>query len=239
MSRNALIWSCAIHGSVLALVGWSSLLSMPRLDPGRPQMSVSLLPGDNALVSEEFPAPQPSPEAVAVTPVETSFTPPTPALEPTPVPMPGVESSPPVVATTAEVAPSLPPLPQTKKARASKMVSTTARRSGSSHTAAAGLTAGGGGSGGNYAPPHFLVRYKPPYPTQARAQHIEGVVMLLVSVDAGGRVTSASIHQGSGHAVLDRAALEAVHSWRFRPATQNGRPVAATVEIPIRFNFSA
>jgi protein TonB len=123
--------------------------------------------------------------------------------------------------------------------RAAKTGSPTARRSASSHSAAARLTEGGGGSGGNYVPPHFLVRYKPPYPAEARVQRIEGVVTLLVRVDEAGHVTSASIHQGSGHATLDRAALEAVHTWRFSPATQNGRPVAATVEIPIRFNFSA
>lgn len=238
MPRSALILSCAIHGGVLALVGWSSLLLMPHLDSGKPQMSVSLLPGDNALVSEEFPAPQPASETAAVA-AETSFAPPAPTLEPTPVPMPATESTPPVIATTADVPPSLPGLLQTKKGRASKSGGATVRRSASSHSAAAGLMAGGGGNGGNYVPPHFLVRYKPPYPAEARAQRIEGVVMLLVGVDAEGRVTNASIHQGSGHAVLDRAALEAVRTWRFSPATQNGRPVAATVEIPIRFNFSA
>ncbi|WP_131989266.1 energy transducer TonB [Chthoniobacter flavus] len=199
---------------------------------------MSLSPGDNALVSEEFPAPQPA-QDTAAEPVETSFAPPAPALEPTPVPMPMAESMPPLIATTAEAPPPLPVFPHAKKERASKTGGVTARRSTSSHSAAAGLAAGGAGAGGNYLPPHFLTRYKPPYPAEARAQRIEGVVMLLVAVDAEGRVTSASVSQGSGHAMLDRAALEAVHTWRFSPATQNGRPVSATVEIPIRFNFSA
>jgi len=200
-------------------------------------MSVSLSPGDNALVVEEFPAPQPAPEATTA-PAETSFVPSAPTLESAPVPMPPAESMPPFIVTTAEVPPPLPMLPSTKKGRATKASGAPARRSTSSHNAAAGLTAGGGAAGGNYLPPHFLTRYKPPYPPEARAQRIEGVVMLLVGVDANGRVTSASVSQGSGHAMLDRAALEAVHTWRFSPATQNGRPVSSTVEIPIRFNFS-
>ena len=82
------------------------------------------------------------------------------------------------------------------------------------------------------------MRYKPPYPEQARFQKLEGVVMLLVSVDATGHVTGAQLSQSSGHEVLDRAALSAVRSWRFTPAHQAGQAIAATVEVPIRFHFS-
>lgn len=188
-------------------------------------------------MSEESPAPPPAPET-ATAPVETGFTPPAPTIEPVPVPTPAVESAPPLILTTAEAPLKISSLPQGKKEHASKASSTTARRSSSGKAAPAGMSAGGG-NGGNYVPPHFLVRHKPPYPSEARAQRIEGVVMLLVGVDAEGRVTSASVREGSGHALLDRAALEAVRTWRFSPAMQNGRPVSATVEIPIRFNFSA
>jgi protein TonB len=62
------------------------------------------------------------------------------------------------------------------------------------------------------------MRYKPSYRAQARAQKLEGTVLLIVAVDADGRVTSASLEQSCGHAVLDHAALDAVRSWRFDPA---------------------
>ena len=103
---------------------------------------------------------------------------------------------------------------------------------------AAGAGRGGGGGPG-YTPPQFLTRYKPPYPEEARAQRMEGVVMLLVSVDAAGRVVSARLSQSSGHDVLDRAALAAIRTWRFVPAHHADQPVPATVEVPIRFHFSA
>lgn len=236
MPRSALILSCALHGGFLALVGWSSLLWVPRPAPGRTALSVSISQGENSLVAEESPAPQ-SPAEAAATPVETSFVPPAPTTETPPVPMPAVESTPPVIATTSDVPPKMPSFPQAKRERAPKTGGAVARRNGSGNAAAAGPS-GGGGSNGNYVPPHFLVRYKPPYPPEARAQRIEGVVLLIVGVDAEGRVTNASVREGSGHGMLDRAALEAVRTWRFAPATQSGRPVAATVEIPIRFNFS-
>jgi protein TonB len=105
---------------------------------------------------------------------------------------------------------------------------TTQRR----HTVGAGR---GGGTG--YVPPQFRLRYKPPYPQEARAQCLEGTVLLLVSVDAKGRVTDASIRQSSGHAVLDRVATETVRSWRFDPARQDGASVASQVEVPVRFRF--
>ena len=101
-----------------------------------------------------------------------------------------------------------------------------------------GASRGGGGGGPGYTPPQFLMRYKPPYPEDARAQRIEGVVMLLVSVDAAGRVLSAQLSQSSGHDVLDRAALAAIRTWRFVPARQADQAVPATVEVPIRFHFS-
>jgi len=237
MTRSALILSCAIHGSVLALVGWSSLLVAPRLDSRKAAVSVSLAPGDGALVTEDVPVPLPSPE-IAAAPAETSFTPPAPTIEPTPVPVAVVETAPPVIPTTSGMARKMPSLAPAKKEHAPRTASASTRRNGTSSGAASAMTAGGGGGSG-YMPPQYLLRYKPLYPEQARAQRLEGVVLLFVGVDAEGRVTSASIRQGCGHAMLDRAALEAVRSWKFSPARQGDRAIPATVEVPIRFNFSA
>jgi len=36
---------------------------------------------------------------------------------------------------------------------------------------------------------------------------------------------------------LDRAALDAVRRWRFRPAQRDGQPVAGTVVVPIEFKL--
>lgn len=240
MPRSALILSCAIHGSVLAMVGWSTLFVAPRTDSRKDGMSVSISAGEMALVAEEEPAPQANPE-IASAPVETNFTPPAPTIEPVPTLVPVVESAPPAIRTTAEVPRTMPAITTAKTERVPRNRGGASRKaSAASRGEATGMSMGGGGGGGSgYIPPQFLTRYKPPYPEQARAQRLEGVVLLRVSVDTSGRVTDASVHQGSGHAILDRAALEAVRTWRFTPARQGDRVISATVELPIRFHFSA
>ncbi|HSI13099.1 MAG TPA: energy transducer TonB [Chthoniobacter sp.] len=238
MPRSALILSCALHGSVLAMVGWSTLLVAPRAETRKDGMSVSISLGETALVAEEPPAPQVTPE-IASAPAEKNFTPPAPTIEPAPTPVPVVESAPPSIRTTAEVPRTMPSIGTAKPERVPRNRGGASRKSATvSSGEATGMSMGGGGGSG-YIPPQFLTRYKPPYPEQARAQRLEGVVLLRVSVDTSGRVTDANIHQGSGHAILDRAALEAVRTWRFTPARQGDRVISATVELPIRFHFSA
>lgn len=47
------------------------------------------------------------------------------------------------------------------------------------------------------------------YPAEAVAAGLEGEVRLLLTLDADGRILDASVAAGSGHAVLDQAALRA------------------------------
>lgn len=55
----------------------------------------------------------------------------------------------------------------------------------------------------------------PEYPRRAIRLAIEGRVLIEVAVDAQGKVTGCKVVRSSGHAILDRAALKAVRSWRF------------------------
>ena len=41
----------------------------------------------------------------------------------------------------------------------------------------------------------------------------------------------------SGSRLLDQEAMRAVRGWKFRPATQNGRPAAGWVIVPIDFRL--
>jgi protein TonB len=77
----------------------------------------------------------------------------------------------------------------------------------------------------------------PRYPTQARSRGHEGRVLIQVSVLGNGRVGSARVASSSGHGSLDRAALKAVKRWRFRPALRGGKPVAATLTVPVVFRL--
>lgn len=78
----------------------------------------------------------------------------------------------------------------------------------------------------------------PVFPPELLARRQSGVVILRVEIDSTGRVTQCVVRQSSGFAAFDRAALEAVRQWRFEPAQNFGRPVAARVDVPIRFQYS-
>jgi protein TonB len=78
---------------------------------------------------------------------------------------------------------------------------------------------------------------RPPYPGLARRQGWEGTTLLSVQVTAGGKAGSVRVQRSSGRAALDDAALAAVKSWTFVPATQGGAPVAGVVTVPIVFKL--
>ncbi|MBI2707724.1 MAG: energy transducer TonB [Proteobacteria bacterium] len=56
----------------------------------------------------------------------------------------------------------------------------------------------------------------PSYPWVCRKRRQEGVVCLHVKTNKEGHVIEASLHKSSGHALLDKAALDAVKAWTFK-----------------------
>ena len=85
--------------------------------------------------------------------------------------------------------------------------------------------------------PGYLRNRSPIYPTEARAKGYQGTVVLKAEVLSSGRCGAISLTSSSGHLILDEAALAAVRTWRFQPATWWQRPVASIVEIPITFRL--
>lgn len=77
-----------------------------------------------------------------------------------------------------------------------------------------------------------------PYPAIAKRQRLEGTVLLRVLVGADGVPQRIDVERSSGHSVLDRAAREAVMTWRFEPGTRNGQPFAAYGLVPIAFRLT-
>jgi protein TonB len=127
--------------------------------------------------------------------------------------------------------------------------------------AGTGLGAGGGvgtagdGSGGRGAgtwggigdgsqaystvehPPVPTSRVLPIYPGDARAQGVEGEVVLRAIVDRSGTVER-DIVVVESVPVLDRAAIEALRQWRFQPGRDAGnRAVPVVIEVPLRFRL--
>lgn len=82
-----------------------------------------------------------------------------------------------------------------------------------------------------------IARVQPDYPPEAFRAGQEGTVVLRVDVDASGNPGNVDIVSRSGSRDLDRAAIEAVRKWKFRPAMQGGQAVASQVEVPIDFRM--
>ncbi len=82
-----------------------------------------------------------------------------------------------------------------------------------------------------------IARVQPEYPPAAARVQEEGTVLVRVQVDASGNPSEVSIARRSGSRELDRAALDAVRKWRFRPAIRGGRPIASVAEVPVEFKL--
>lgn len=79
-----------------------------------------------------------------------------------------------------------------------------------------------------------LISSPPPtYPSVARAQRLQGEVVLDASIDANGHVTEVSVV--SGPAMLQQAAIDAVRRWRYEPALLNGQPVPTQAQVRVHF----
>lgn len=79
----------------------------------------------------------------------------------------------------------------------------------------------------------------PRYPAAALRRRESGTVLVRVEVGPDGVPTSTSLVTGSGSRDLDKAALDAVRRWRFRPGQVSGRPVVGSVVVPISFEADA
>ena len=85
--------------------------------------------------------------------------------------------------------------------------------------------------------PRALNRIVPVYPRSARRRGREGVVTLEILVSDGGNVSEAVVVAGSGHKDLDSAAVSAVRSARFAPATEDGVQVEGKLRLTFEFKL--
>lgn len=78
----------------------------------------------------------------------------------------------------------------------------------------------------------------PPYPADARNLSQQGTVTLMLSIDAIGVVTNAQVKTSSGYPELDQTAVNwVIAHWRYKPAIQNGQPVASTSLAAVKFDL--
>lgn len=244
--RLALLLSLALHGLLLAAFAWQ-FRPLPALTP---PLQVLLLPaslsaaavmtaprgGNRAVAPAALRQPAAAPAAAAAAAARRAAPPPsTPSTPSTPSPLPA--ATPPATA------------PATGKAAVVSAAAPAGSSSGSGSNAEANLAtastapaaaegkAGGTEKAGESRAVRVRFSPKPPYPALSRELGEEGVVLLRISVGAGGEFEQVQLLRSSGFVRLDRAARDGVRSWRFDAAWQDGQPVAASIDIPVRFRL--
>ena len=85
------------------------------------------------------------------------------------------------------------------------------------------------------APEVVGTRAAPVYPPEAMKAGIQGTVVLSVLVGKDGLVKDTRVT--TSIPALDAAATDAVRKWVFKPAKNDGKPVAVWVSIPIKFTL--
>jgi protein TonB len=86
-------------------------------------------------------------------------------------------------------------------------------------------------------PPEFAGNRRPNYPADAYRRGIQGEVTLRIHVAASGQVERVEIARSSGYGILDRAAADAVRTWRGSPARRQGVAVASVHLLPVHFRL--
>src|SRR5262249_20959288 len=83
---------------------------------------------------------------------------------------------------------------------------------------------GGTRSGNGVSWPRAIYHPEPEFSDEARREHYQGLVSLLIVVGVDGRAHDIRPLRSLGMG-LDEKAIEAVRTWRFEPGKKDGRPV--------------
>lgn len=84
--------------------------------------------------------------------------------------------------------------------------------------------------------PKPLFTPEPKYSDVARYEKFQGVLVVSVIVGADGNVQSIRLVRALGMG-LDESAQSMLQTWRFDPATRDGKPVAVDMNIEVSFNL--
>ena len=224
-SRSIPFWiSAFIHG---AFFGAAAILFIQpaqfAMDSGHNSVEVNLV----AAAPDPVTPPPPTPEP----PVEALEQPP----KPDDVVVPVTPPTPPVVSETPPEKTPPPPVVVKPKPRHTPTV---AKGDGSAPKPGKDATTAQSDGGAIMdTKPDYLSNPPPIYPEMARKAGEQGVVLLEVIVNSGGRPDSVSIERSSGFVALDDSAVTAVQQWRFRPAMLGSIQMKSRVRFPVRFRL--
>lgn len=228
ISPVSLLTVSLAHAGLLGLLLFTTDTPRP-ITPPRP-LTISLISPE---VEKPQPAPQPKPRPQQPEPVPRTQQPEPAVVKP--LPPPPVLAAKPTPASAAQPmieevpipAPTPKPLPVAEPVPAPEPAPVAAEVSKPAPVPP--------------TPPRqadYLANPKPPYPQLSRRLGEAGTVRLNILVNPDGSVARLELAQSSGYPRLDRSAMETVQSsWKFEPARQGGKPVAAWVIVPIQFTL--
>ena len=81
----------------------------------------------------------------------------------------------------------------------------------------------------------LLHQVEPEYPADAKAQRIQGSVVLDVQVLGTGNVGNIGVI--SGDPLLTQAAVDAVKQWRYQPEIENGQAIESQLRVTVKFSL--
>jgi TonB family protein len=90
--------------------------------------------------------------------------------------------------------------------------------------------------GGAVSPPHVNYAPDPPFSDEARKAKYQGTVVVSLVVDASGSASDLQIVRPLGLG-LDEKAIEAISTWKFKPAEKDGEPVPAAIMVEVNFHL--
>ncbi len=85
-------------------------------------------------------------------------------------------------------------------------------------------------------PPRLLEAPPPEYPPARIKEGLHPTVMIEVVLSETGQIMATKVEHSAG-ADFDRAALQALRSWKFAPARQGDQPVASRVHVAVHFEL--
>jgi protein TonB len=254
----AIAGSVGVHGVAL-LVGLHAAAAGP-LPAGSAPHSAAQLAAENVLpidvapiVAAEPPAEPPlagaeaTPLPVAPLPLARTSVPPSAPARPAAGPA-SIATGPAGAASVAEAAPALTALAPEDgmphfaiaiggaAGQPSGAVAQSGGPGGAPHAAGVAAIDAPLSEQGVSSPARLARGGAPPYPPSARADGIEGDVVLELVLSAAGSVESARVVKPAGHG-LDDAALSAVRGYRFSPASKDGHAVRVRMHWTMQFRL--
>jgi protein TonB len=88
------------------------------------------------------------------------------------------------------------------------------------------------------SPPRPVYQAPLDYPRTARAQGVQGYVVLSLLISAAGEIEKVQVLEAEPSGIFEESAIQGVQNWRFEPAMYQGRSVKVWARQRIRFDLS-